>query len=75
MASAEFDRAYMKAMAHDHDKDVKAFRKEADSGKDPDVKAWAATTLPTLQEHQQQAKQLYASVQGKSSPSALPRQK
>lgn len=30
-------------------------QKEADSGKDPDVKAWAAKTLPTLQEHQQQA--------------------
>jgi len=50
----------------------KAFQKEANSGKDPDVKAWAAKTLPTLQEHQQQAKQAYASVKGKSSPSASP---
>jgi putative membrane protein len=54
---------------------VKAFQKEANSGKDPDVKAWATKTLPTLQEHQQQAKQAYASVQGKSSPSASPSQK
>jgi len=75
LSGAEFDRAYMKAMAHDHDKDVKAFDKEANSGKDPDVKAWAAKRLPTLKEHQAQAKQVLASVQGKSSPSASPRQK
>jgi putative membrane protein len=72
---AAFDRAYMKEMVKDHDRDVKAFQKEADSGKDPDLKAWAAKTLPTLKEHQQQAKQVYASVQGKSSPAASPSQK
>jgi putative membrane protein len=72
---ADFDRAYMKEMVKDHDKDVKAFRKEADSGKDPDLKSWASKTLPTLQEHQQQAKQVNASVQGKSSPAASPAQK
>ena len=75
LSGADFDRAYMKEMVRDHDKDVKAFQKEADSGKDPDVKGWAAKTLPTLREHQQQAKQAYASVQGKNSPSASPSQK
>jgi putative membrane protein len=72
---ADFDRAYMKEMVKDHDKDVKAFRKQADSGKDADLKSWASKTLPTLQEHQQQAKQVSASVQGKSSPAASPAQK
>ena len=46
-----FDRAYMAAMLDDHRKDVYGFRIEARSGKDPDVKAWAAKTLPTLTEH------------------------
>lgn len=46
-----FDRAYMAAMLDDHRKDVYAFRMEARAGKDPDVKAWAAKTLPTLTEH------------------------
>jgi putative membrane protein len=46
-----FNRAYMAAMLDDHRKDVDAFRIEARSGKDPDVKAWAAKTLPTLTEH------------------------
>jgi putative membrane protein len=72
---ADFDRAYMKEMVKDHDRDVKAFQKEADSGKDSDLKAWASKTLPTLKEHQDQAKQVQASVQGKSSPAASPRQK
>jgi len=72
---ADFDREYMKEMVKDHDKDVKAFQKQADSGKDADLKAWASKTLPTLKEHQDQAKQVSASVTGKSSPAASPRQK
>ena len=46
-----FDRAYMQAMLKDHRKDVSEFRTESKSGKDPDVKAWASKTLPTLEEH------------------------
>jgi putative membrane protein len=46
-----FDRAYMNDMVKDHHADVAEFQKEANSGQDPDVKAFAGTTLPTLQEH------------------------
>jgi len=45
-----FDRAYMQEMLKDHRKDVSEFRTESKSGKDPDVKAWASKTLPTLEE-------------------------
>ena len=48
LSGAAFDRAYMQAMLADHRQDVAEFRKEANSGKDPDVKAFAAKTLPTL---------------------------
>jgi putative membrane protein len=75
LSGADFDRAYMKEMVKDHDKDVKAFQKEANSGSDPDIKAWASKTLSTLQDHQQQAKQVQASVSGKTSPAASPRTK
>jgi len=51
LSGAQFDRAYMQDMLQDHRKDVNDFRKESQSGKDPDVKAWAAKTLPTLEEH------------------------
>ena len=51
MSGEQFDRAYMQHMLADHRKDVNAFRTESQSGKDPDVKSWAAKTLPTLEEH------------------------
>jgi putative membrane protein len=51
LSGADFDRAYVKDMVADHKKDVEAFNQEATKGKDPDVKAWAAKTLPTLREH------------------------
>jgi len=55
LSGAQFDRAYMQEMVNDHRKDVSDFEKESKSGKDPEVKAWAAKTLPTLQEHYQMA--------------------
>ncbi len=47
----QFDRAFMKHEVADHKKDIAEFQKEANSGSDPNVKAFAAKTLPTLQEH------------------------
>jgi len=55
LSGSAFDRAYMQAMVKDHQEDVAAFQKQANSAKDSDVKSWAATTLPTLQMHLQMA--------------------
>lgn len=55
MKGADFDSAYMAAMVKDHDEDVAEFKKEADSGSDADLKAWAGKTLPTLQMHDDMA--------------------
>jgi putative membrane protein len=46
-----FDKSYIKDMIEDHKEDIAEFKKEAASGQDPDAKAFAATTLPTLQAH------------------------
>lgn len=51
LSGAEFDKEYVKAMVEDHEKDVNAFQKQAQEGTDPEVKAFAAKTLPTLQQH------------------------
>lgn len=51
LSGADFDKEYVKAMVEDHEKDVKEFQTQAQSGTDDDVKAFAARTLPTLQEH------------------------
>ena len=55
LSGAKFDREYMSHMVKDHKKDVKEFSKEAKSAKDTEVKNFASTTLPTLQEHLQMA--------------------
>jgi putative membrane protein len=47
----KFDRKYSKCMLHDHKKDICAFKKEAKKGKDPELKSWANSTIPTLQKH------------------------
>lgn len=52
-----FDKAYITAMIKDHEEDIAEFQKEADSGTDADIKAFAAKTLPTLKEHLQLAKE------------------
>lgn len=66
LSGAAFDRAYMQEMVQDHEKDVREFRKQAQSAQDPDVKAWAAKTLPTLEEHYRLAQQASRSAVGTS---------
>jgi putative membrane protein len=58
LSGADFDKAYMDHMVKDHKKDVKEFEKMSKEAKDPELKAWAAKTLPTLQQHLQTAENL-----------------
>lgn len=51
LSGAAFDKEYLKMMRKDHEKDVSAFKKEAQGGKDPDLTSWAQRTLPTLEGH------------------------
>jgi putative membrane protein len=57
-----FDRAYIQQMVEDHRKDVSDFRKQSQNGKDPEVKAWAAKTLPTLEEHMKMVQDINQSL-------------
>lgn len=47
----DFDRLYVHMMAPGHRQTVNLYQTYAISGKDPDVKAFAAQTLPTIKEH------------------------
>jgi putative membrane protein len=55
---ADFDRAFAKMMLKDHEKAVDLFEKESTKGGDADLKAFASSTLPTLQEHISMARAL-----------------
>ena len=62
MTGASFDRAYIEGMVADHEKTVALFQTEAKSGADADIKAWAAKTLPALQEHLKMVKELHGKM-------------
>jgi putative membrane protein len=62
LSGAAFDREYMRDMVMDHQQDVAAFTRESKTGKDPDLKAWAGKTLPTLQDHLKMAKDTASKV-------------
>ncbi|HKQ09142.1 MAG TPA: DUF4142 domain-containing protein [Blastocatellia bacterium] len=55
LSGAAFDREYMSMMVKDHVEDVAEFEREAATGSDSDVKAWAGRTVPTLRQHLQMA--------------------
>jgi putative membrane protein len=69
LSGADFDREYAQHAVKDHEKDVKKFQKAAQSAKDPDVKAFAAKTLPVLQEHLAMAQKLAGAGNNKRSSS------
>jgi len=64
MQGDAFDKAYMRHMVADHQQDVSEFKQETTAGKDPQLKDWAAKTLPTLQQHLQLAERVDAKVKG-----------
>src|SRR5215204_761992 len=67
MSGMDFDKAFMKQMVKDHEAAVKLFTRESERGTDADTKAFAAKTLPTLQNHLQMAKTMNDSMKSMKS--------
>jgi putative membrane protein len=67
LSGAAFDRAYVRDMVKDHEEDVKEFQKEANNGKDEDIKGFASRTLPVLQGHLGKIKSIQSNMQQKGS--------
>ena len=61
-SGGDFDRDYSKHMVDAHQQAVSKFEKAAKSADDPELKAFASKTLPTLKQHLEHAKSLNASV-------------
>jgi putative membrane protein len=70
----DFDRAYMSEMVRDHTEDIALFERAAETSTDPELKAWAAQSLPMLREHLALARQVNSDVVlgPVPSPAALP---
>jgi len=60
LSGTPFDRQYVKQQVEDHQKTVALFQKQANSGQDPQLKAFAQKYLPKLQQHLQMAQSLAA---------------
>jgi putative membrane protein len=58
----QLNKDYMAGMVEDHQKDVQEFQDATETLKDPDIKQWATSTLPTLEKHLSKAKQVDAKV-------------
>ena len=58
----DFDKEYIKEMVDDHEKDIDKFKKHAEKGVDPDLKAFASKTLPILLMHQDSAKKIHDAI-------------
>jgi putative membrane protein len=62
LSGKDFDQAYAQAMVKDHVNDVAEFKKEAASGANVSIKQFASDTLPTLQDHLKQAREMARTV-------------
>jgi putative membrane protein len=69
LSMQKFDKAYVDAMVDDHKKAVKLFEKEARSGNDVTLKAFAGRTLPTLQHHLEMAQALQKNLKNRPAAS------
>jgi putative membrane protein len=58
LSGQQFDKTYANAMLKDHRQDVKEYEHVAQTAKNPEVRAYAEQTLPTLKEHLALAEQL-----------------
>ncbi len=57
LSGDQFDKEYMRTQLKAHEQAIALFNRETNSGNDSELKAFAAKTLPTLQEHQRMAQE------------------
>jgi putative membrane protein len=62
LSGPEFDRAYARDMVQDHQQDINEFKHGAATAQKPELKEFAQKTLPTLESHLEQAKEMMAHV-------------
>jgi putative membrane protein len=61
----QLEKDYMSGMVEDHQKDVQEFQDASQNLKDPDLKQWAGTMLPKLQQHLAKAQAVDSKINGK----------
>jgi putative membrane protein len=62
LSGADFDRAYAQDMVKDHQQDLQAFEREANRGNDAAIRGFASETVPMVQQHLEQAKEMLKTI-------------
>ena len=62
LSGAAFDQAWVTEIVAGHRSSVDRYRSESQNGKDPEFKAFAAKTLPTIEAHLTQAQKIQTAV-------------
>jgi putative membrane protein len=62
LSGADFDRAYAQEMVKEHQHDLQAFQREANRGNDAAIRGFASQTIPMIQQHLEQAKEMLKTV-------------
>ncbi|MFZ0200657.1 MAG: DUF4142 domain-containing protein [Candidatus Sulfotelmatobacter sp.] len=68
LSGEQFDRAYMSDMVKDHTQDVADFQRESNSATDPAVKQFAQKTVPILEDHLKEAKEIAPTTSASAKP-------
>ena len=66
----DFDRAYAHQQLAAHIGAVALFEAEAERGRDPQLRAWAAKMLPTLKDHKTRVKRMHDDLEAKTKSAA-----
>jgi putative membrane protein len=66
LSGEHFDRCYVKLQVAAHIEAVSLFEAEAERGLDPQLKAWAAKTLPTLKHHLHEVKAIHEQMEARA---------
>ncbi len=66
----DFDKAYAHQQLAAHMGAVALFEAEAERGRDPQLRAWAARMLPTLKDHKMRVKRMHDDLEAKSKPAS-----
>jgi putative membrane protein len=61
-SGTQFDKYYMKCMAKEYKRLISLYKSEKKSGKNDEIKAWAANKFPIIKDHHAMAKDLYRRI-------------
>ncbi len=62
LSGREFDRRYLDEMIEDHEKGINQLEGKAERADNPQIREWAATTLPKMRNHLAKAKAVQETV-------------